>query len=379
MNRSGLSRSVLVAILLAASAILAGCHSEPVSRAAAPEPTPAVPQLVQQQGGRPELLELKQGDVPGVVMVTVANVELPGVLETSGQVTFDDRRVSSIVSRVQGRIEATRVSQWDNVRRGQPIVALYSPDFMTAEAELIEAKATDKLTSAPGVSAGGDFAGAMAAAARRKLELLGMDSADIKSISTPSPTVWMRAPISGTVVENKAVRGAAINPGDVLYTLGTLDDVWITGDIYEDDLARVQVGQELEAVTTAFPDTVFKGEIARISPNVDATTHTIELRCEVKNPGGRLKPQMLARIRIVTRPGQALVVPQEALVFETDAYYAFVEVSPGRLERRKVAIGSWSQQGYARVLSGLSVGERVVSGETLQVNALWHQAHGESS
>jgi Cu(I)/Ag(I) efflux system membrane fusion protein len=363
-------------IILLALTFAAGCRTQTDSRAAVPEPTPFEPQLVKQQGG-PELLKFELSDVPGAKLVEVKTVELPGILETTGQVTLDDRRVSTIVSRVQGRIEDTRVSLWDNVRRGERIVSLYSPDFMTGEAELIQARATDKLSAAPGV--GGDLAESMVSAAHRKLELLGMDEADIKAITTPNPTVWMRAPISGTVVEKKVMRGAQVNPGDELYSLGTLDDVWITGDLYEDDLARVRVGQQLEAITTAFPDDVFKGTIARISPNIDPATHTLQIRCEVKNPGALLKPQMLARLKIVTRPGEAMVVPQESLVFETDAYYAFVEVSPAHFEHRKVGIGSWSQQGYARVLSGLKVGEHVVSGETLQVNALWHQAHGESS
>jgi Cu(I)/Ag(I) efflux system membrane fusion protein len=368
----------LVLAGLIAATSTAGCRTQRDSRAAVPEATALAPHLIHQQNGI-ELMTLAIHDVPGAAVTEVKNVELPGVLETSGQVTFDDRRVSTIVSRVQGRIEQTRVSLWDNVARGERIVALYSPDFMTAEAELLQAKTTDKLSSAPGLGAGGDFAGQMAQAAKRKLELLGMDRADIAAITAPDPTVWMRAPISGTVVENKALRGAQVNPGDTLYSLGTLEDVWITGDIYEDDLARVKVGQELEAVTTAFPDEVFKGTIARISPNVSSDTHTLQLRCEVKNPGLKLKPQMLARVKIVTRPGQALVVPQDALVFETDAYYAFVETSQGNLEHRKVTIGSWSHQSYARVISGLHAGERVVTGETLQVNALWHQAHGESS
>ena len=372
--------ALLAATALAAIATFAstGCRPRSAGRAAVTEATPAAPRLIRQPRG-PDLLQFTPGTVPGVVMAEVKNVELPGVLETSGQVTFDDRRVSSIVSRVQGRIEQTRVSLWDTVRRGEKIIALYSPDFMTAEAELLQAQTTDKLSSAPGVATTADFSGQLALAARRKLELLGMDSADIKAITAPDPTVWMRAPISGTVVENKAVRGAQVNPGDVLYSLGTLDDVWITGDIYEDDLSRVKVGQQLEAVTTAFPDEVFRGTIARISPNVDADTHTLQIRCEVKNPGAKLKPQMLARVKIVTRPGQALVVPQDALVFETDSYYAFVETGQGNLEHRKVAIGSWSHHGYARVISGLRAGERVVTGETLQVNSLWHQAHGESS
>jgi Cu(I)/Ag(I) efflux system membrane fusion protein len=333
--------------------------------------------LVRQQGV--ELIQFNASDVPGLSMVQVQNIEMPGILETSGQITYDDRSVSTIVSRVQGRIEQTRVSLWDNVQRGEKIVALYSPDFMTAESEYLQAHESSTLIAAPGIRGSSDFAGALSLAARRKLQFLGMSDADINAIKAPDPTVWMRAPISGTVVDNKVQRGAAVNPGDVLFSLGTLNEVWITGDIYEDDLARVHVGQDLSAVTTAFPDEVFHGVIDRISPNVDPSTHTLQLRCEVKNPGGKLKPQMLAKVSIVTRPGEALVIPQDALVFDIDNYYAFVEVSPGTFEHRKVSIASWSRVGFARVTSGLKAGDRVVSGETLQVNALWHQAHGESS
>jgi membrane fusion protein, copper/silver efflux system len=362
---------------LAAAVSLGGCHSDSAgTEAAVPEATPVV-RLVRQQGV--ELLQFNASDVPGLSMVQVQNIEMPGILETSGQITYDDRSVSTIVSRVQGRIEQTRVSLWDNVQRGERIVALYSPDFMTAESEYLQAHESSTLIAAPGIRGSSDFAGALSLAARRKLQFLGMSDADINAIKAPDPTVWMRAPISGTVVDNKVQRGAAVNPGDVLFSLGTLNEVWITGDIYEDDLARVHVGQDLSAVTTAFPDEVFHGVIDRISPNVDPTTHTLQLRCEVKNPGGKLKPQMLAKVSIVTRPGEALVIPQDALVFDIDNYYAFVEVSPGTFEHRKVSIASWSRVGFARVTSGLKAGDRVVSGETLQVNALWHQAHGESS
>jgi membrane fusion protein, copper/silver efflux system len=309
----------------------------------------------------------------------VKNVALPGVLETTGQVTFDDQRVSTIVSRVQGRIEDVRVSLWDSVGRGEPIVKLYSPDFMTAEAEYLQAMTTARVSKGAGIDGSLDMAASMASAAKRKLELLGMEEADITALKEPAPSIWMRAPISGTVVKNQALRGAAINPGDVLYMLGTLDPIWITADLFEVDLARVHVGQELEAVATAFPEQTFKGTIARVSPNVDPATHTLQIRCAVRNPGLRLKPQMLARIKILTSAGNALLVPQDALVFETDSYFAYVDIGKGRVDRRKVAIASWTERGSARVIAGLTAGERVVIGETLQVNALWHQAHGESS
>jgi Cu(I)/Ag(I) efflux system membrane fusion protein len=368
----------ILALLLAAG----GCESPVPGHAEVEAPMP-VPHLLTQGDGT-KLLDLA-GLIPGLTLVEVRQAELPGVLEANGQVAFNDQLVSTIVSRVAGRIDKTRVSQWDNVWRGEQIVALYSPDFMTAEAEYLQAQITAKLSFTPSLAASMNNAGgenlslAMVSAARRKLELLGMDEADIDSIRAPNPTVWMRAPISGTVIENKAMRGAAVNPGDELYSLGTLSNVWIVANIYEDDLARVHVGQSLEAVTTAYPAAVLRGFISRISPGVDPNTHTLQIRCEVKNPRGLLKPDMLARVRIDTNVGYALVVPMESLVFDTDGYYVYVDLGGGKYDRRKVEIGAWKEQGLARVLAGLKAGERVVARESIQVNALWHQANGESS
>ena len=341
------------------------------------QPIITLPTLVH-QGQGPELLQLQPNELPDMTSTPVLKVESPGVLETTGQITFDDRRVANIISRVTGRIEGVRVSQWDYVRRGQPILTLYSPDFMTAEAEYLQAKAAVPALGG-GSSDDKEFARSMVEAARRKLDLLGIERDQIETIKTAAPTFVMRAPISGTVVQNQALRGSAVNPGDVLYSVGTLEDVWITGDIYEDDLARVHVGQQLEAVTTAYPDDVFHGAIARISPAVDPNTHTVQIRCEVSNPGFKLKPQMLAQVKIVVLPGEAVIAPLDALVFETDSYFAYVAAANDRLERRKVVIASWSQRGFARVISGLSPGERVVTGVTMQVNELWHEAHGERS
>ena len=352
-----------------------GCTGSP--QGAVSDSELQLPKLIH-QGSGPALMQVQPGDLAGTTFTTVRLVELPGILETSGQITFDDRKVASIISRVTGRIEEIRVSQWDYVRRGQAIATLYSPDIMTAEAEYLQAKATSASMSqaSPNNDA---FARSMLEAATRKLELLGIEPAQIAAIKTAAPNFVMHAPISGNVVQNQALRGSAVNPGDVLYSLGTLEDVWITADIYEDDLARVHVGQELAAVTTAYPDEVFHGTIARISPNVDPNSHVVEIRCQVKNPNFKLKPQMLARVKIVVRPGQALVVPLGALVFESENYFVYVDSGNHLLERRTVHIGTWNQADYARVVSGLNPGDRVVVRGTLQINALWHQAQGESS
>jgi Cu(I)/Ag(I) efflux system membrane fusion protein len=363
--------------VLALALLCAACQSTSASRQ---EESSAgfVPTLIRQPGAG-DLMELKLSQVPGMTLAQVRQIELSRVLEANGEISFDERQVATISSRVAGRIEQVKIARWDYVRKGQPIILLYSPDFMTAEAEYLEALETQKASSRPGLGANAELAAQMVAAARRKLELLGLEPADIDAVRAPNTVTVVRAPISGSIVESKVNRGSQVNPGDSLFGVGTLDPIWITAHIYEDDLARVHVGQQLQAVTTAYPNDTFTGVIARISPGINPDTHTLELRCQVRNPGVKLKPQMLARVRIVTQPGYALVVPQKALVFETDAYYAFVEVAAGRFERRKVGISSWNEKGYARVVSGLKAGQEVVSDESVQVNALWHLAHGETS
>ena len=369
----GIPGTVAVVLFVA----VAGCSGGRTSGDASPS-TAEEARLVTDEGGV-EVLEFSLEKVPGLSVVPVQRVELPATLETTGQVTLDDRRTATIISRVTGRVEDTSVSQWDSVERGQPIVRLYSPDYMTAAAEYLQAVATARVSVGPALSEQANLSEAIVAAARTKLELLGIEDADINRIDTAKPTFVMRAPISGTVVQKEVVKGSQVNPGDVLFSLGVADEVWITADIYVSDLARVREGQALEAVPLAYPEEVFKGVVGRVSPNIDPTSHTMQIRCQVQNPGGKLKPQMLARVRIVTSAGEALLVPQEAVVFETDGYFAFVEVGPNRFVRRAVRIASWNEQGYARVTSGLAVGDRVVRGLSILVNALWHQAHGESS
>jgi Cu(I)/Ag(I) efflux system membrane fusion protein len=366
-------RGAVPAVLLAMLVAFAGCDNASPSRAAIQTPN-YVPQIVHRGSTGEDLLRIGGSQIPGMTEADVRQVELPGVIEANGQIAYDERNVAEIVSRVSGRIETARAVLWDYVHVGQPIVRLYSPDFMTAEAEYLGGLRTRDLSPTGQVN----VADAMVSAARRKLELLGMSPADIAAINTPSPYVWMRAPISGTIVKNTASIGGAVNPGDVLYVLGTTGIVWITADLYEDQLSRVQVGQQLEAVTTAYPSEVFHGVIARVSPEIDPATHTAKIRCEVRNPDGRLKPDMLARVRIITPPGAALIVPQEALVFETNAYYVFVDRGNGLFERRQVRVASWRESGMTRVTAGLNVGEKVVAGESLQVNELWHQATGAS-
>src|SRR5207302_10205841 len=136
-------------------------------------------------------MQLRPGDVPGMTFASVHEIALPGILETSGQISFDDRRVSTIISRVTGRIEDIRVSLWDNVRKGEAIATLYSPDYMTAEAVYLQSLDNLRLGPSPELPDAAQMQKSMMAAAQRKLELLGLTAAEIKALRTPAPTTLM--------------------------------------------------------------------------------------------------------------------------------------------------------------------------------------------
>jgi len=375
--------SGLITAWLALS-VLSGCNSPAQSQADTTSTPSEIPTLVHQADGR-ELMVIADPQAEEGPIDIAKQAPLPGVLEATGQVTFDDRLVSTISSRVTGRIEEMRTSQWETVHRGQLVMLLFSPDFMTAEAEYLEATGESQSgepgtqTEAFGMPAGLSMAASLKEAAARKLALLGFSPKDIAAIRAPSSSVWVRAPISGIVVSKNVVRGQGVNPGDQLFALATLERVWITADIYQDDLARVKVGQGLEAVTAAYPGEVFKGTVQRISPALDPNIHTLQLRCQVDNPGSLLKPQMLARVRLAaTSPGLALVIPESALVFDDNAYFAFIVAGADRVERRQVEIADWNEPGYFRVVSGINPGDKFLTTESLKFNALWHAAHGKT-
>jgi membrane fusion protein, copper/silver efflux system len=377
----------LPVLFIAAFTLIApiGCDRPPPTQGDAKSAQPESVHLVRQADGS-ELMVVANPLAEEGLIGSARQVPLPNILEASGLVTFDDKLVSTISSRLTGRVEEVRTSQWKMVRRGEPVIRLFSPDYMSAEAEYLTAASVTANeaggTAQPrsfGIPSGFGMAASLKEAAIRKLELLGFSSADIAAIRRPSSSVWVPAPLSGIVVSENVERGQQVNPGDQLFALATLQRVWITANIYEDDIARVRIGQSLEAFTASYPAEVFHGVVQRISPSLDPNVHTLQLRCQFTNPGALLRPQMLAQVRLVTSPRLALVIPQAALVFDDDAYFVFIATGAGTVERRRVRIADWNEPGYARVLSGLQAGDHFLVTESLRFNALWHEAHALES
>lgn len=188
--------------------------------------------------------------------------------------------------------------------------------------------------------------------------------------SNPSETpVQVTAPRSGLVLGIHAAVGASVDPLSSLMTIADLSQVWATFDVYEQDVAMVQVGQRLEVRSVAYPDRVFSGKIVFISPQVDQHTRTIKLRAQVENPEYALKLGMFVTGTLyIPTAKDALLIPHAALQRIEDERVVFVQIGPETFEARDVQVGSETQR-QVEILDGLKEGEQVVAAGSFHLKA----------
>ncbi|MEE4354543.1 MAG: efflux RND transporter periplasmic adaptor subunit [Desulfatiglans sp.] len=224
-----------------------------------------------------------------------------------GKVDYDETRLANITAWVPGRIDRMFVDYTGvTVKKGDHMVDLYSPDLLTAQEELIQARKTVKELEKSGSRSVTNMAAETLKAVRKKLRLLGLTKNQINSIEqkgNPSDHITIYSPVSGIVIHKEAVKGMYVNTGSKIYTIADLSHVWVKLDAYESDLVWIRYGQEVEFKTEAYPGEIFKGRISFIDPVLNAKTRTVKVRVNVPNSDGKLKPEMFV---------QALVRPRVA-------------------------------------------------------------------
>ena len=286
----------------------------------------------------------------------------PGALDmgfsTVGAVSIDERGISIVQSRVNGYIEKLYVrAQYDAVSRGQKLLEIYAPDWLSAQEEYLALKRS----SQPG-------ADLLADAARERLKLLGISEEQIQAIEhegKTNPRVTLHAPDAGLVWELSAREGMAISPGMTLFKLAPVGTVWVNAEVPETQAALIRPGVEVEGRAAAFPETVFKGKVAALLPDVNATTRTIKARIVLANPGGLLKPGMFARLEFGGHDKQGLMVPTEAVIYTGKRNVVIVAEGDGKFRPVDVEVGHDSGE-TTEIRKGLEAGQRVVvSGQFL--------------
>ncbi|MBD1396427.1 efflux RND transporter periplasmic adaptor subunit [Pontibacter sp. JH31] len=286
-------------------------------------------------------------------------------LSLSGRVALNEQQVSSITAKFPGRIERLYVNfTGQEVRRGERLASLYSPELITAQRELQEAARAKSLMPE------------LYEAARSKLKLWKLTDAQIRRIENAKDIITqfdIYADAAGVVTERLVNTGDYVATGTALFEVANLSSVWVVLDAYEADLAWIKQGGNITFTVPGIPGKEFTAKVAFITPVLDPTTRAIEVRAEVQNPGNQLKPGMFADARIRTSTGakeKSLSVPSSAVLWTGKRSVVYVKVDGQDMpafEMREVTLGPRMGDRYV-IASGLQDGEEVVTNGVFAVD-----------
>lgn len=328
---------------------------------------------------------------------------IAGAVRATGKILVSEDRVAAIGPVHEGRLVRLYAGQGSVVRKGQKLADLQSADLDEAEADYLKAladlqnarrtseaevrlaqqtydrtKMLYEKTIAAGKalqSAEHDLQVAQATAessvastkaaltsARHRLLILGLTEADLNALATRpdfAAVFSLTSPISGIVVERNATVGATVGSDANVFKIVDISSVWIDANVFEKDLARVKLGQQVNVSVTAFPGSIFTGKVILVSTVVDPDTRSVKVRTEVPNRDARLKPDMFANVEIVTDVNRTSIsIPQTALLNDGGQSVVFVTAGSG-FEKRSVTPGIQSDD-RIEITSGLKAGDKVV-------------------
>ena len=293
-----------------------------------------------------------------------------GGLQVPGQIEIDPARLAVISPRASGRLERLLAVPFQRVTAGEAVALLVSPAFTVAQSDLLQAKRRNDVLAGTADAAG---ARALLDAARRRLSLLGAGEASIRRVEEGDASqtlLSVPAPFSGSIIENLALAGQAVEAGTPLYRLADLSVVNVAADVPERAIASVPVGQSV-SITVASSASAFRGRVTRIADQVDPQSRTIKALVQVANADRLLKPGMFASVTLplggtVARI-PALSVPSSAVISDGAERFVFIEVGPRTYLRRAVEVapvlvaGGGPSSGRVAITKGLSSGDRVVT------------------
>lgn len=295
----------------------------------------------------------------GVRTAEVTKARFAANVEAVGNVAYNERDVAVVQARSNGYVERLFVrAALDPVKKGQPLAALYVPDWVAAQEEYL----TARKMNGPGTDG-------LAEGARQRMRLAGMTDAQIRSVESSGkvqPRLTVSSPINGVIGELTVREGMTIASGAPMFRINGLSTVWVNAELPEAASAEVRPGTPVEARTPALPGTVLKGKVSAILPEVEAATRTLKARVELANPGQRLVPGMFATVNFTpAASAETLTVPTEAVIQTGKRSVVMLEQGQGKFMPVDVQIGRESN-GQTEILKGLDVGQKVVvSGQFL--------------
>jgi membrane fusion protein, copper/silver efflux system len=363
----------------------------------------AKPQTVQSKSQKEEAVQEvpkveitpEQQKLIGVKVVKVFLNPMTKVIRTVGRIETNERNIATVNAKIEGWIEKLYVDYTgSNVKKGQPLAEIYSPDLLTTQMEFINTLqwTTGQGRDGQALGAGSeahDSTGSSSDsisnlqgmlqkdaadtrdAARQRLLLWDMSEAQINQVEKtgkPIRTITIYSPISGSITQKMAILGMKVMSGEKLFDIVDLSNLWVIADIYEYELPFVKVGQEAKLNLAYMPDRELSAKVDFIYPIVAEDTRTVKIRFSVPNPGEQLKPQMYTNVEITVKLGNRLSIPESAIIDTGTEQVVYVDLGDGNFEPREVKLGLRTG-GYAEVLQGLKEGEGVSSSANFLIDS----------
>jgi multidrug efflux pump subunit AcrA (membrane-fusion protein) len=329
--------------------------------------------------------DMGKAPVPGLVPITIEpeRLQLIGIrtapvekrslgdkIDIVGFVTPDETHMSNVNARISGWVVDLFVDKTGQyIQAGEPLMSLYSQDLYQAEQDFMVAR--DALKNGSSDSVLISMRRQIFGAARQRLNLLGLTESQIDELEKtdlPSAQMTIVNSFSGYVLEKNVLPGQYLSPNQTLFTIADLSNVWVLGDVYEQDISYVHANQKAYMTLTSFPGERFQGRIAYVYPSVSEKTRTLKVRLQFPNPSLRIKPGMYADVEIDRSRDQVLAVPAGAVLDGGDVQYAFVVHDGKHFEPRKVTVGR-SSDDWVEILSGLEPGEEVVTSANFLIDS----------
>jgi cobalt-zinc-cadmium efflux system membrane fusion protein len=317
---------------------------------------------------------------------TVAEQSVDDTILTSGRVSLEDLKSAHVITPVSGRVVNIKARLGQRVRKGDPLAVIESPDIGNAVSDVHKAQADlvaaehdfkrkkDLFEQQAGSAADREVAEDNWRKAKAEVERASQKAFLLRTgnVDSVTQTYTLSSPIDGEVLMTNINPGAEVQgqygggTTQELFTIGEIDHVWVIGDLYEMDLARVRVGAPAQVTTVAYKDKVFAGTVDWVSEMLDPNTRTAKIRCTFDNPDRLLRPEMYATIQISVEQRRALAVPRNAVLRLGEYRVAFVEIGDAnglvKFERLPIDVDEGESSPWLEVKHGLDIGQKVVIG-----------------
>ncbi len=348
------------------------------------------------------ILSLTNAQLESVKVAPVQERQFPVEKQAVGSIGFNEDMAVQVFTPYQGKIIALFAQVGDDVKKGQTLFTIDSPDLLQAESTLIAAAGvldltTRNLTRLQGLyttravsqhdvdqaTSDQQTAEGNLRAARDAVRIFGKTDADIDSIIAKrqaDPTLVVPSPINGRIIARNAAPGLFVQPGSAPapYTVANIDTMWMLANVTETDSPAFRVGQPVRVRIDAFPGRVFEGRVTTVESTVDPNTRRVLVRSEIKDPQHELRSGMFADFTIeVGAPMRSPAVPLNGVVREGDGTQTiWVTADRRRFVQRKVTIGEQAD-GYRQILQGVRVGELVATDGAIFLSNMLATAGGQ--